>query len=281
MSVKDYIKRAYKYIIKNEQPKVVKVEVTTKEASDMLKDKVVLITGGGSGLGYYIAKKFVLEGAKVIITGRNEEKLKSAIDSLGENATYYTLDVQNVLAGKELINELYKQYKQIDCLINNAGISLHEAHFLNVSEEGFDNQFATNLKGSYFLSQNYIKKIKETKQEAGQIIFITSERGDQCDDIPYGLTKVAVNSLIEGLSRRYYTEGIRVNGVAPGVTASDMTNIKKDDNLYCNYNASERYFVPEEVAEAVAFLASDNAKSISGEILHCDAGNHLNPWFKK
>jgi len=279
--IKDYLRRAYRFIVRNEQTRVVKVEVVEKSSSDMLKNKIVLITGGGSGLGYYMAKKFVSEGAKVIITGRNEEKLKEAIKELGELATYYVLDVQDVAAGKDLINKLFDKYQRIDCLVNNAGISLHEGNFLNVTEEDFDAQFNTNLKGSYFLSQNYIKKFKEINQDTGQIIFITSERGDQCDDIPYGLTKVAMNSLIEGLSRRFYTEGIRVNGIAPGVTASDMTNIKKDGNLACGYNSSLRYFVPEEVAEAVAFLVCDNSKCISGEIIHCDAGNHLNPWFKK
>ena len=281
MKIVDYLKRAYKFIIRNEQTKVVKVEVVQKKSSDMLKDKIVLITGGGSGLGYYMAKKLVDEGAKVIITGRNEEKLKKTTEELGKSSSYYKYDVQDVEAGKGLIELIYQKYKKIDCLINNAGVSHHEGNFLNVTEDSFDTQFSTNLKGAYFLTQNFINKIKETKQEEAQVIFITSERGSQCDDIPYGLTKVAVNSLIEGLSRRFYKDGIRVNGVAPGVTASDMTNIKKDGDMYCNYNASERYFSPEEVAEVVAFLASDNSKCISGEIIHCDAGDHLNPWFKK
>ena len=87
--------------------------------------------------------------------------------------------------------------------------------------------------------------------------------------------------MTEGLSRRVYKEGIRVNAVAPGVTASDMTNINVNENMYCNYNASNRYFMPEEVAEVVCFLISDVSKCISGEVINCDAGNHLNPWFKK
>ena len=87
--------------------------------------------------------------------------------------------------------------------------------------------------------------------------------------------------MTEGLSRRVYKEGIRVNAVAPGVTASDMTNINANENMYCNYNSSNRYFMPEEVAEVVCFLISDISKCISGEVINCDAGNHLNPWFKK
>ena len=239
----------------------------------------VLITGGGDGLGFYIAKKCVEEGAKVLIVGRKEEKLKAAVEKLGEKASYMQFDVQKVEEMKTFIDEAYKKLGVIDCLVNNAGISLHEKEMKKVEIEGFDSQFNTNLRGSYFLAQTYLKKLEEEKQENGNIIFISSERGAQCDDIPYGLTKVAINSLTEGLSRRYYKSGVRVNAVAPGITASNMTKIDKDENLYCEYNASERFFVPEEVAEVVAFLISDVSKCISGEVIYCDAGNHLNPWF--
>ena len=224
-----------------------------------------------------MAKKLSSEGAKVIITGRNEEKLKSAVNEIKNDVKYVVYDVRK--CKKNFINEVYNNYGKIDCIINNAGISLHEGNMLNVTNEGFQNQFDTNLKGAYFLAQEYIKKIKEDHQKEGNIIFISSERGRQCDDIPYGLTKRAINSLVEGMSRRFYKEGIRVNAVAPGITASDMTNIKREDDLFCDYNASGRFFMPEEVAEVVAFLVSDNSKCISGEIIHCDAGNHLNPWF--
>ena len=278
MGMKSYLKRTIKYIIKEHKVSIVKPEIVQKTPSEMLKNKNILITGGGSGLGYYIAKKLSDEGAKVIITGRNEEKLKKAVNEIGNDVEYMVYDVKK--CDSNFIKIIYDKFGKIDCLINNAGISLHEGNMLNVTIEGFQNQFDTNLKGGYFLAQEYIKKIKEKNQKEGNIIFISSERGNQCDDIPYGLTKVAMNSLVEGMSRRFYKEGIRVNAVAPGITASDMTNIKRDGDLYCDYNASKRFFMPEEVAETVVFMVSDCSKCISGEIIHCDAGNHLNPWFK-
>lgn len=277
MGIKLYLKRAIKYIIKEHKVSVVKPEIVQKTPKEMLENKNILITGGGSGLGYYIAKKISTEGAKVIITGRNEEKLKKAVNEIGNDIEYMVYDVKK--CDSNFIKKIYDKYKKIDCLINNAGISLHESDMLDVTIEGFQNQFDTNLKGPYFLAQEYIKKIKENHQKEGNIIFISSERGKQCDDLPYGLTKVAMNSLVEGMSRRFYKHGIRINAVAPGITASDMTNIKRDEDLYCDYNASGRFFMPEEVAETVAFLVSDCSKCISGEIIHCDAGNHLNPWF--
>lgn len=274
------MKKLLKKILNKVFRPVIFVEVTEKESSNLFKDKVILVTGGGSGLGYYIAKRLLKEGAIVIITGRNKRKLENAKKQLGENCKYKVFDIKDIFKMDNLINDIYNKYGKIDCLINNAGISLHEGNILNVSEDNFQDQIDTNLKGGYFLVKSYIKKYNELKQKNGNIIFISSERGKQCDDVPYGLTKVAVNSLVEGLSRRFYKNGIRVNAIAPGITASDMTEINKNDDLYCDYNASQRYFIPEEVAEVVTFIASDLSKCISGEIIHCDAGNHLNPWFK-
>ena len=279
MGIGAYIKRGIRYIIKGQPQINITTEIVQKTPNEIFKNKNILITGGSDGLGFYIAKKCVEEGAKVLIVGRKEEKLKSAIEKLGERASYMQFDVQKVEEMKPFIDEAYKKLGTIDCLVNNAGISLHEKEMKKVEIEGFDSQFNTNLRGSYFLAQTYLKKLEEEKQESGNIIFISSERGAQCDDIPYGLTKVAINSLTEGLSRRYYKSGVRVNAVAPGITASNMTKINKDENLYCEYKASERFFVPEEVAEVVAFLISDVSKCISGEVIYCDAGNHLNPWF--
>ena len=95
-----------------------------------------------------------------------------------------------------------------------------------------------------------------------------------CDDLPYGLTKASINSLVQALSYKYYKSGIRVNGIAPGVTVSNMTGLNKDGDLY-NNNPSNRYFLPEEIAEVATFLLSDYSKCISGEIIHCNAGNHI------
>lgn len=279
MSIKKYIKRVAKYI-QNGVPDVnVKVEVVQKKPEEIFVGKKILITGGGRGLGFYIAKKCVSEGAEVLITGRKEDTLKNAVEKLGSNAKYIVFNMEEAEKIDNFFNQCVEELGTIDCVINNAGVSLHENEIKYVTVDGFNTQFNINLRGAYFLSQAYINYVEKNNIKNGNIIFISSERGAQCDQIPYGLTKIAINSLTEGLSRKYYKNGIRVNAVAPGVTASEMTGIEKCENLYCEYNASGRFFVPEEVAEVVAFLISDYSKCISGEVIYTNAGNHLNPWF--
>ena len=214
MSFKKYIKNAVKYILYEHKPQIVNVEIVQKINKDMFKGKNILITGGSRGLGYYMAKKFKEDGAKVIITGRNMESLEKAKKELGESIEIRQMDMSSIEEFPKFIEELFNKYGHIDCLINNAGISLHEGDLCNVDKEKFERQIRTNLEGAYFLAKEYIKKIKE-KNLSGNIIFMSSERGAQCDYLPYGLTKIALNSLTEWLSRKYYKDGIRVNAVAP------------------------------------------------------------------
>lgn len=268
-----YIKRGIKYIRTEYKQPIIKAEIVQKEKSDMFNDKVYLITGGGSGIGFYIAKALINENAKVIITGRNEEKLINSKKELGEKCEYYVLDMNMIDKFSVIITEIYNKYGKLDGLINNAGVSLHEWDFLKVTPEGFDTQFYTNLKGAYFLTQEYIKMLLE-KEEAGNVIFISSERGSMAEVIPYGLTKSAIDSFTKGLSYKYYNKGIRINSIAPGVTATAMTNINKNEDLFTT-NTPGRIFLPEEIAEIVCYLLSDYSKCISGEIIHCNGGNHI------
>ena len=268
-----YIKRGIKYIRTEYKQPIIKAEIVQKEKSDMFNDKVYLITGGGSGIGFSIAKALINEKAKVIITGRNEEKLINSKKELGENCEYYVLDMNMIDKFSVIIAEIYNKYGKLDGLINNAGVSLHEWDFLKVTPEGFDTQFYTNLKGAYFLTQEYIKMLLE-KKEAGNVIFISSERGSMAEVIPYGLTKAAIDSFTKGLSYKYYNKRIRINSIAPGVTATAMTNITNNEDLFTTHT-SGRIFLPEEIAEIVCYLLSDYSKCISGEIIHCNGGNHI------
>lgn len=274
MGLKKYFKRLINYVFRDYQPRTVYVRPEIIDKLDF-KDKIVLVTGGSEGIGYEIAKKFDNSNALVIITGRNKEKLEKAVEKLN-NTVYYQNDISDISSLDDLIERIYSKYGHIDIVVNNAGISLHEKNYFEVTEEGFDKQFGTNLKGGYFLTQKIINKQKENIN----FIFISSERGDQCDYLPYGLTKVAINSLVEGLSSQFYRNNIRVNGVAPGVTCSNMVKFDKNSDLSTNDFKSRRFFIPEEVAEIVAFLSSDVSNCVSGEIIHCNAGNHLNSWFK-
>lgn len=278
MALKSYIKRMLKYVLYEHKQSIIYSDVIINSKNGIHNNKKYLVTGGSSGLGLAIAKSLINSGAYVIISGRDEKKLIEVQEELGNNSEYIVMDVSKIEETSKIMDVIYKKHKKIDGLINNAGISLHEKNILDVSIKNYDMQFDINLKGSYFLVKKYIELYLENKQKTGNIIFISSERGSMCDDLPYGLTKVALNSLTEGLSRRFYKSGIRVNAIAPGVTCSNLTKIKKTDDLYTD-RASGRILLPEEIAEITNFILSDYSKCISGEIINCDAGNHIANYF--
>lgn len=282
MKLKKFLRRMAKFILNSSSDKKVFVNVNQVNYNEQLKDRNIIITGGSRGIGLSIAKKCISEGANVIITGRNKKTLIEASKELGKNSKYIVFDSTNIskipnffIDAKNLFNG------EIDSLICNAGISMHENIYKNVTEESFDKQFDINFKSNYFLSKYFLEYLENNKAKSGNLIFISSETGNQCYDIPYGLTKASLNSLTRALSRRVYKDNIRVNAIAPGVTKSDMTREyaeAEDGNLYRNCS-SDRIFLPEEIAEVACFLLSDSSKCISGEIIHCNAGNHLSVFW--
>lgn len=255
----------------------VSVHVSTVTDDNKLKDKNIVITGGSKGLGYSMAKKFIAQGANVIITGRNKSDLEKAVTELGKKCKGISCDASDVNNVHAFLLECNKLFSGvIDCLVCNAGVSLHESDYTTVTIEGFDKQFDTNLRGTYFLAKAFLERKLSEGTNNSSLLIISSETSNMAYDIPYGMTKAALNSLVAALSRRGYKEGIRVNAIAPGVTLSEMTASyakSEDGNLY-RRNAANRVFLPEEVAEVAAFILSDASKCISGEVIHTNAGNH-------
>lgn len=256
----------------------VAADIHTMDPSRQLEGKHVIITGGGRGLGAAMAKKFIEEGAHVLIAGRNEEVLRATSSTIG--CSFLVLDVTKPESFNQFIIEAERLLGSIDILVNNAGISLHETTYLDVTPEGFSQQLSTNLAGPYFLTQHYIDYLLSNAKH-GNVLFISSETGETSDFRPYGLSKAAINSLVKGLANMYAKDGIRVNALAPGVTASDMTGFTSDGNLYCSYNLNSRVYLPEEVAEVASFLLSDAAGCISGQIVTCNNGKTVNPRWGK
>lgn len=271
---KDAIIRAFNYIIHGVPTTY--VNVTVKEYNEKrLLGRKILITGGGRGIGFWIAHKCIAEGAQVLICGRNEDTLKEAKLKLGDNCHYRRFDVSKVSAMPQFLDDAFAEMGGIDSLVNNAGISLHEGTFRNVTEEGFDVQFSTNLKAPYFFSKYFIEKVEKENIEKANILFITSERGSFNTTIPYGLTKASLKSYVGALS--HYLCGkanIRVNALAPGVTASEMTGNSIDGNYFSENSPNRRIYHPSEMANVACFLLSDESSCISGETVHCDSGRH-------
>lgn len=280
MSIGTYVKRIMRYVIKGIPEVHTTVEVKISSANSRLEGKNVIITGASRGLGFYIAKRCIAEGAKVLITGRDVEKLSTAARELGDKCKWISFDSSNVSGVRNFLSQAQKQFngEKIHCLVSNAGISLHEGDFRNVTEDGWNQQMDVNLKGNYFLVKEYIQYLESLEDKKGNVVVITSERSMRADDIPYGLTKSASNSFIQCFASKVIEEGIRVNGVAPGVTVSDMTGVSREGNMYAEWQPENRYFLPEEVAEVVNFLLSDVSGCISGEIIACDQGRYISHW---
>lgn len=256
--------------------RIVKAEVSVTHPSNRLEGKRIIITGGTGGIGMAMAERFVNEGAKVLITARNVKKMEEISERIG--CDYLSLDLTQVETFDDFLNKAMKLLGGIDCLVNNAGVSLHES-FQTVTPEGFDLQFSTNLRGPFFLSQRVLSSMIEN-QIKGQLLFISSETGETADIRPYGLTKAALNSLVQGIAYLYIKKGIRVNAIAPGVTATEMTGFKVDESLSCSYNPNGRVYLPEEMAEVATFILSDASACISGQIITCNNGKTINARWK-
>ena len=276
MSIKSRLKHLVSFLLHGD-PKPVYANISYLSPNETLCGKKVVITGGGRGLGFSMAKKFVAEGAEVLIAGRNIKVLEESAKKL--ECKYLQLDVSNPSEFDAFMDKAEELLGGLNVLVNNAGISLHENTFFDVTPETFDKQVDTNFKGAFFLTQTFIRYIKNTDTKAC-VLFVSSETGDTMDFRPYGFTKAAINSMVQGLAYLFAKDGIRVNAVAPGITASDMTGLSTEGDISYRGNISGRVYMPEEVAEVAAFLISDAAGCVSGQIITCNNAKTVNSRWK-
>jgi NAD(P)-dependent dehydrogenase (short-subunit alcohol dehydrogenase family) len=241
--------------------------------------QLAIITGGGSGLGLAIAEKFVQKGIKVIIAGRNKEKLDSAKQQLGELCDAVYCDVTNLSSIPAFVQDVIEQYGPIDILVNNAGANMKK-EFTEVTDEEFQEIILTNLTAVFTMSREVTKHMLQN--QAGCIINISSMAAR------YGIPKViaysASKTAIEGMTRAMAVElspkGIRVNAIAPGFIYSDMTAKALDSDPERKAKVFGRtpmgtMGLPSDIGEAAYFLASDAAKFITGVVLPVDGGNSI------
>ena len=271
--MKKKLKRAAEYIFHGVPNYNIEVTNAKFTNNDYLKNKIVLITGGNKGIGLAIANRVVESGGKVIITGRNKKDLDDAKNKLGKNCFAQVLDMKNISEFDSFLEKMTKKFGKINCLVNNAGISLHERDFLEVTEESWDEQIDINLKGTFFLTQSYVKYYKKEGMKEGKIINIVSETSIQPAYRPYGISKTALASFTRWLAQAYILDGIRVNAIAPGVTETNMTNFVTKGEKLNNSTKGKRTFSPDEIAEVCCFLLSDASNSISGQIIVCNEAN--------
>jgi NAD(P)-dependent dehydrogenase (short-subunit alcohol dehydrogenase family) len=241
--------------------------------------KIAIVTGGASGLGLAITKKFIASGVTTIMIGRNEENLQAVATELGALCHYKVADLSNLSAIPSLIQNIVSDYPQIDILVNNAGIN-QKKHFIEVTDEDFQRVVQTNLNSVFTISREVTKHMFEKKQ--GCIINISSMAAQY--GIPYVIAYTAAKTGIEGMTKAMAVElspsGIRVNCVAPGFIKTNMSAKALDSDPERKQKVMSRTPMgklgePEDVAEAVYFLSSDAAKYITGVVLPVDGGNSI------
>ena len=215
-------------------------------------DKTVLITGGSKGIGFATAKKFLSLGDRVIITGRNEEKLKEASAKLG-GCPYLVWDISDVSLAAEMIEKADAFYRGIDIFVNNAGVVLHwgggkNYNIFDMPEDIWDKTMEINLKGMYFACQAEAKYFL-AKERKGHIVNVASEWSFRPADNPYSISKWGVRGLTLGLAKILGPKGIVVNAVAPGETATNIL-YQEDGAVHAMNTPRGVQAKPEEIASA-------------------------------
>lgn len=261
-----------KFLNKIINRKYYKLELNFVDNSKYLNNMNIVITGGTSGIGYEIANRAMQLGANVLIIGRNKEKLEKIEKELKCNILEWDINQIDLL--EEKIDRIMKIFNgRIDCLINNAGIYNNSA-CLETDSNIFDSMINTNLKAPYFISKEIIKRCF-IKQNKGNIIFISSNRGIMGDDCVYGISKSGVINFTKGLAKKYLNNNIRVNSIAPGMTTSNINGIKDTENLYAEYLKGKRVLSAREIAEIVMFFVSEASTCITGQVIACDNGESI------
>lgn len=242
----------------------------------MLNGKVAVVTGGTRGIGYATVKKFLDEGAKVVLFGSKESSVAKALESLkNENNDYEVTglhpDLSDIKSVEEAFDSIIKEYGKIDILVNNAGISARESLY-DYTSEAFDNIIDLNIKAVFNCSKVVAPYMKEN---GGGVILNTSSMVSiygQPSGVGYPTSKFAVNGMTKSLARELGKDNIRVNAVAPGVIRTDMVAALPEEmvKMVCAQIPLGRMGEPEDIANAFAFLASDSASFITGAILSVD-----------
>ena len=241
----------------------------------MIKDKVAIVTGGSRGIGYEVVRKFLQNGAKVILFGSKEETVNKALEKLkNENPNYEVIGLYPNISDEQSIKECFKNihsiYGHIDILVNNAGISSN-TKIEEFSIEEYEKVESVNIKSVFICSKAIIPYLKETKGVILNTSSMVSKYG-QPSGVMYPASKFAVNGITISLARELAPLGIRVNAVAPGITKTDMV-ASLPENLIeplIKTIPLRRIGEPEDIANAFLFLASDMASYITGQVLGVD-----------
>ena len=243
----------------------------------MLKGKVALITGAGKGIGAAIAKEMAAQGATVIINYSHSEaaaeNVKKEIEEAGGRVEICGCDVSDYESVKKMVSDVIAHHKRIDILVNNAGI-VKDTLLMRMAETDFDQVVDINLKGTFNCIQNVTRQMM--KQRYGRIINLSSVVGifGNAGQVNYAASKAGIIGMTKSAARELGSRGITVNAIAPGFIQTDMTDTLSEDMKKQMLEAISlgSFGKVEDIAYTAAFLASDRARYITGQVIQVDGG---------
>ena len=241
------------------------------------ENRVAVVTGAGRGIGHAIAVRLAKEGARVASVSRTEanaEKTASEINAFRTDAAKaYAVDVADQAAVQKAAAEIFETFGRVDILVNNAGVT-RDGLSMRMSMDDWDTVLNTNLKGAFNFTQAVMRPM--IKQRSGRIINISSIAGltGNAGQANYAASKAGLIGLTKTLARELASRGITVNAVAPGLIETDMTTVLSEEirQAILQKVPLGKLGEPEDIAGAVAYLASAEAKYITGQVLTVDGG---------
>ncbi|MEO0155728.1 MAG: 3-oxoacyl-[acyl-carrier-protein] reductase [candidate division WOR-3 bacterium] len=239
----------------------------------MLKEKIALVTGGASGIGAAIAKKFIETEATVIIVDVDEDLGKATALSMGNRAHFYHLNIADEKSVNDTIDRVANDFAKIDILVNNAGIT-NDKLLIRMTKDDWDKVININLTGTFLVTKAVVKYMM--KQRFGKIINIASVIGliGNAGQSNYAASKAGIIGFTKSCAKEFASRNITVNAIAPGFIETRMTEKLPDEikQAYFKLIPLGRFGKPEDVANLALFLASDQADYITGQVIAIDGG---------